>query len=68
MLPGEVQPASYRCPHCGETNDIIVDPSQGRQQHYIEDCQVCCRPNDLHLNYEAFTETWHVRAEPAEGQ
>jgi hypothetical protein len=31
------------CPYCGEPIDILVDASAG-EQHYIEDCQVCCRP------------------------
>ena len=32
------------CPYCGEENTILVDESAGREQHYIEDCQVCCKP------------------------
>lgn len=31
------------CPYCGERIEIVLDPSAG-DQHYIEDCQVCCRP------------------------
>ena len=31
------------CPYCGEPLDIDVDCSVP-EQHYIEDCQVCCRP------------------------
>ncbi|MCP5156427.1 MAG: CPXCG motif-containing cysteine-rich protein [Ectothiorhodospiraceae bacterium] len=31
------------CPYCGESIEIEVDASAGRQV-YIEDCQVCCRP------------------------
>ena len=31
------------CPYCGEVISIVVDGSAG-SQHYIEDCQVCCRP------------------------
>ena len=31
------------CPYCGETVSILVDGSV-EKQHYIEDCQVCCRP------------------------
>jgi len=32
------------CPYCGEPNEIFVDPSGGRVQRYVEDCQVCCQP------------------------
>ena len=42
---GELVPASYHCAWCGEKNDIVADPSQGKKQALVEDCQVCCRPN-----------------------
>jgi hypothetical protein len=46
--------ATYICATCGEENETIVDESQGIDQEYIEDCQVCCRPNALsvHLTEE----------------
>lgn len=31
------------CPYCGESIDILIEPSPD-DQRYIEDCQVCCRP------------------------
>lgn len=31
------------CPYCGEKITIIIDCSQ-LPLHFIEDCQVCCRP------------------------
>lgn len=31
------------CPYCGEQQTVLVDCSE-QEQHYIEDCQVCCRP------------------------
>lgn len=34
------------CPYCGETIEIVVDPSV-ESQSYIEDCSVCCRPINL---------------------
>jgi hypothetical protein len=36
---------TYDCAYCGQTNDLYVDPSGGVRQQYVEDCQVCCRPN-----------------------
>ncbi|MGA9532415.1 MAG: CPXCG motif-containing cysteine-rich protein [Anaerolineales bacterium] len=39
--------AAVICPHCGEQVDVDVDPSGGRQQRYIEDCWVCCRPIEV---------------------
>ena len=31
------------CPYCGETFTSLIDTSAGNQ-HYIEDCQICCQP------------------------
>jgi hypothetical protein len=36
------------CPYCGESFTILVDCSTG-SHHYIEDCQVCCRPMELFI-------------------
>ena len=43
---------TYSCAFCGEENDILVDPSGGRQQTFTEDCTVCCRPNLITLVFE----------------
>jgi hypothetical protein len=39
--------ADYVCDACGETIIIPVDASQGARQSFIEDCPVCCRPNEI---------------------
>lgn len=50
------------CPHCGEANEVGLDPGGGELQEYVEDCQVCCRPWRVTVRYgadgeaEAFTE------------
>ena len=36
------------CPYCGESYTTLVDASAG-DQDYIEDCEVCCRPIEIHL-------------------
>lgn len=36
------------CPYCGEPIELAID-SSGGEQAYVEDCQVCCRPIDVHL-------------------
>jgi hypothetical protein len=36
------------CPYCGEPFETAVD-SSGGSQDYIEDCTVCCRPIEFHL-------------------
>ena len=39
---------SYDCPYCGEAVEAVLDLSGG-DQSYIEDCPVCCRPINFHL-------------------
>jgi hypothetical protein len=41
--------SKYSCAFCGEANTTFVDLSVGLQQSYVEDCQVCCRPNILYI-------------------
>jgi hypothetical protein len=43
--------ATVLCPYCGEINEIGLDPGGGPQQEYVEDCQVCCRPWKVLVNY-----------------
>ena len=47
--------AGFQCAGCGEWNITAVDDSAGRRQSYVEDCQVCCKPNVLRLEYDAST-------------
>jgi hypothetical protein len=44
--------AEVRCPYCGETNAVVLDPGGGSSQEYIEDCQVCCRPWRVIVEYD----------------
>jgi Cysteine-rich CPXCG len=41
--------AGFVCAGCGEWNETFVDASAGRRQSYVEDCQVCCKPNLLRI-------------------
>ena len=45
--------AVFRCAFCGEPNEVDVDISAGSRQSYVEDCQVCCRPNLLRVRFDA---------------
>ena len=47
-----MQNAEYSCAYCGETNPTFVDFSAGNSQSYVEDCQVCCRPNILYIQID----------------
>lgn len=40
------------CPYCGEPVEIALDPGSGSQQHYVEDCQVCCQPWRVSVYYD----------------
>lgn len=44
--------AEYCCAFCGETSTTFIDISAGLSQTYIEDCQVCCRPNQLYITID----------------
>jgi hypothetical protein len=55
--------AGFQCAGCGEWNETTVDESAGRTQSYIEDCQVCCKPNILHVQYDPEEEEYAIRAE-----
>ena len=54
--------AQYTCPSCGETIDIVIDPSAGSEQRYVEDCPVCCNPNVIQVSFDRSGEA-SVRAE-----
>jgi hypothetical protein len=32
------------CPYCGEQVEVLVDPTGGAVQEYVEDCEICCNP------------------------
>ena len=60
----DLLPAIYVCPHCAQSSETSVDPSQGTRQSYVEDCQVCCRPLVLRVGVESGGgEAW-IEAEP----
>ena len=44
-------PHTIDCPYCGEPVEILLDASIP-SQHYIEDCQVCCRPITLTVDVD----------------
>ena len=42
----------FTCPYCWERISVLVDCSV-KQQSYVEDCEVCCRPIDLTVRCSA---------------
>jgi hypothetical protein len=55
--------SGFQCAGCGEWNSTAVDDSAGRTQSYVEDCQVCCKPNLLHIAYDSGQQTFVITAE-----
>ena len=53
--------AGFQCAGCGEWNETPVDPTGGSRQSYVEDCQVCCKPNVLDVRWDG--EAYTIRAE-----
>jgi len=47
--------ASHRaqCPYCGERVQVQAEAFGVPEEHYVEDCPVCCRPWTVHLSREA---------------
>ena len=55
--------AEFECAFCITVNATTVDPSAGRMQEYVEDCQICCRPNLLHIEVDAEGGSARIEAE-----
>ena len=58
-----VMETGFQCAGCGEWNATTVDPSAGGRQSYVEDCQVCCKPNVLRAQYDASADEFFITAE-----
>ena len=55
--------SGFQCASCGEWNTTSVDESAGRRQSYVEDCQVCCKPNVLRIEYDNSAQEFFIAAE-----
>jgi uncharacterized Fe-S cluster-containing protein len=55
--------SGFQCAACGQWNVTNVDESAGRKQSYVEDCQVCCKPNLLTVSYDRTEEEFVIEAE-----
>jgi hypothetical protein len=55
--------SGFQCAGCGEWNTTMVDDSAGRTLSYVEDCQVCCKPNLLHIEYDSAQREFVITAE-----
>ena len=55
--------SGFQCAGCGEWNETVVDESAGSRQSYVEDCQVCCKPNVLQIFWDVSDEEYGIQAE-----
>ena len=55
--------SGFQCAGCGEWNGTTVDDSAGRTQSYVEDCQVCCKPNLLRVEYDPAEQDFVITTE-----
>jgi hypothetical protein len=55
--------SGFQCAACGEWNTTSVDASAGHRQSYVEDCQVCCKPNVLRVEYDVSSQEFFITAE-----
>ena len=59
LVPEEFVPV--RCPYCGERLETRVDLTAD-EPAYVEDCQVCCKPNLLKIAFDREIEEYIVSA------
>jgi hypothetical protein len=43
---------NWICQYCGEENQVWVDLTVLEDQDFIEDCEVCCRPNRILIKHD----------------
>lgn len=53
----------FQCAGCGQWNETSVDASAERIQRYVEDCQICCKPNVLKISWDPEIEEFFVSTE-----
>lgn len=52
MLPTNMEleiEKKFKCPYCREKISMLLDLSEEGAQTYIEDCEVCCQPIQIHF-------------------
>jgi hypothetical protein len=51
---GGLHEQAFICPYCWESISMLLDLSV-REQTYVEDCEVCCRPIRIHYTVQRGT-------------
>ncbi|HEY6302516.1 MAG TPA: CPXCG motif-containing cysteine-rich protein [Terriglobales bacterium] len=55
--------SGYVCAGCGPRNETTVDESAGSRRRYVEDCQICRKPNALRVSWDAGVGEFVIDAE-----
>ena len=42
---------SFSCPYCGVELSARVEAGGGRKQAFIQDCEVCCKPIQIRVEF-----------------
>ncbi len=43
---------AFSCPHCGVELNARLDITGGSFQRFIQDCETCCRPIQITVEFE----------------
>ena len=49
---------NWVCQYCGEENQVWVDLTVLENQDFIEDCEICCRPNRILIKHDKENEEY----------
>lgn len=52
----DTQEHHFNCPYCAAEISMLLDPSV-EEQEYIEDCEVCCNPIQIHFKLDIREQT-----------
>ena len=51
----------FQCPYCWEEISMLLEPSN-KEQQYIEDCEVCCRPIQIEFILDKELQSFSARS------
>jgi hypothetical protein len=49
---------TWVCQYCGEENQVWVDLTVMEDQDFIEDCEICCKPNRILIKHDKENEEY----------
>ena len=44
---------NFLCPYCGRTLCVRFDVTSGKQQEFVQDCEICCRPIRIRVEFSS---------------